>query len=500
MKLSPDCKVLAYGVDSTGQERNTVYFMDMDTKSFLNDQIDSVYEDFEFSHDGDCVYYTILDGSERAFQLKRHVLGQDVQIDQVLFHEEDDMFFLSLKKTNDEKFVILKSTAQITSESHYISTIDSASKPILLIPRKENINYTCEHHDSYWYFLTNEDAKNCWLFRLPSIESLSTQPTELEWLELRETVIEHRDFVLVEGVYLIIIIDFQFRINHLIVLERSNCRQNIRIIDLKDAKDSDFSQYHYVGFSEVVYSVWLGSIHYETTYLRRHHYDTQNVRFTYSSFLQPTQFIDYDMSTRVMTIIHEEKVAGLPYDQKLYTSKRLFATGHDGTAIPVSIVYRRDLLGMNMNPEQHNPVLLHAYGAYGTCVNPIFSTSRLSLLNRGFVYAVAHVRGGADMGNGWYEEGKLGKKTNTFSDFCSVAEFLISEGYTIPKKLAIYGRSAGGLLIGAVINKAPHLFQAALTEVPFVDVINTMFDASIPWTAFEWEVFSNLYIGMGEPQ
>lgn len=204
------------------------------------------------------------------------------------------------------------------------------------------------------------------------------------------------------------------------------------------------------------------------------------------------QVIDYDMNTRQMNFIHEEKVPGLiPYDMSKYASKRLFATGHDGTAVPISIVYRRDLLGLNMSPPQHNHLLLHSYGAYGTCINPAFSACRLSLLDRGFIYAVAHTRGGADMGNGWYEEGKLGKKQNTFYDFISVAEYLIKEQYTIPSKLAIYGRSAGGLLIGAVINMAPHLFQTALTQVPFVDVINTMFDATIPWTAFEYEEWGN---------
>jgi oligopeptidase B len=195
------------------------------------------------------------------------------------------------------------------------------------------------------------------------------------------------------------------------------------------------------------------------------------------------------MYTRNLTIIHEEKVVGaVPYNSKMYESKRLYATSYDGTAVPVSIVYRKDLLGKNQEEYHPNPLLLHAYGAYGACANPRFSTNRLSLLDRGFIYAVAHTRGGADMGNAWYDDGKLLKKKNTFNDFCSVAEYLIKEGYTIPSKLAIYGRSAGGLLIGAAINMRPNLFQAALTEVPFVDVINTMFNSSIPWTAFEFEV------------
>jgi oligopeptidase B len=237
------------------------------------------------------------------------------------------------------------------------------------------------------------------------------------------------------------------------------------------------------------------------------------------------------MDTRQKTVVHEEHVSGPGFDPELYVSKRVWATGDDGTTVPISLVYRRDLLRIGNQQQQQqqfsqatngggdgssfmgdpsdqtglgisqtgvsamggtvgggNPLLLHGYGAYGYCVDPIFTASRLSLLDRGFIYAVAHVRGGSDMGNGWYEEGKLAKKPNTFKDFISCAEFLIKEGYTSREKLAIYGRSAGGLLIGAVVNARPDLFKAVLTEVPFVDVINTMFDSSIPWTAFEFEV------------
>ena len=475
IKHSADGRMMAYGVDSSGNERYTARIMVLDSKEVLPDRMESVYEDFEFSNDSSCVYFTILDECERAFKLVRHTIGKEPESNRVLYHEEDEKFFLTLTKTSDSEFIILNASAQITAETRFIRADDPESPLMLLFPRRENIQNTVESHEGYFYVLTNEDAKNNWLYRIPagSLESIES---------LRETVIEHRDFVLIE--------DFQVCKNHLIVFERSNCLQNVRIVDIRSA---GFSVYHYISFSEIVYSLLPGALNEEVASMTKHsQFNTNILRFTYTSFVQPKQVIDYNMDTRIMTVVNEEKVNGIfPYDKSLYNSRRLFATGVDGTAVPISIVFRKDLLGLTMNPPQTNPVLLHSYGAYGGSTNPIFSASRLSLLDRGFVYAIAHIRGGSDMGNGWYEEGKLGKKPNTFYDFCAVAEHLIKEGYTESSKLSIYGRSAGGLLIGAVITMRPELFAAALTEVPFVDVINTMFDSSIPWTAFEYEEWGN---------
>ncbi|TPX30171.1 hypothetical protein SmJEL517_g06209 [Synchytrium microbalum] len=464
-KHSTDMKLVAYGIDSSGNERNSVFFLNIETKETLSDRLEGVYEHLEFSNDSKSAYYTFLDDYERAYQLKRHHIGS-VDPPVILYHEEDEMFFLTLTKSCNSKYIILNSSAQVTSETRYISAEDSSDVPHLLIPRREGMQYSCENHDGWWYILTNDDAKNKWMFRVPVLENLKPQPQNWEeWYEHRETVIEHRDFVLVE--------DYQLRKNHLVVFERSNCLQNIRIIDLSV---SGFTSYHYVGFGEMVYALWPGSVNEEVADLSKTAlFDTNILRFTYTSFVQPKQVVDYNMDMRTMKVVHEERVQGdMPYDPALYSSRRLFATGIDGTTVPISLVYRKDLLGMNMLPAVPNPCLLHSYGAYGACVQPIFSTSRLSLLDRGFVYAIAHVRGGAEMGNAWYEEGKLSKKPNTFQDFVSVAEYLCKEGYTSPAKLAIYGRSAGGLLIGASINLRPELFRSALTEVPFVDVINTM--------------------------
>lgn len=359
LKLSHDCKILAYGVDSTGQERNTVYFMDMETKNILPDRISDVYEDLEFSRDSDCVYYTILDECERAYQLKRHLIGEDVSGDEVLFHEQDEMFFLSLRKTYDESYIILTSSAQVTTEVHYCSASKTDSPCVLLIPRIDAIRVKVGHHNSYFYILTNEKGKNNWIYRIPVVDNYNSTST-LSFR--RETVLEHRDFVLVE--------DFQFTSNHLIVLERSNCRQNLRIISMANAKEGIFSDFHYVVFSELVYSVWLGSVDYGVPYLRRHQYDTKIFTFLFTSYLQPIQVIDYDMEQRILTVRHEENVCGrIPYDKTNYDSTRLFATSHDGTAIPISIVYRKDLLGIAMDKPETNPMLLHAYGAYGTCIS-----------------------------------------------------------------------------------------------------------------------------------
>ncbi|KAI8820687.1 prolyl oligopeptidase [Fimicolochytrium jonesii] len=479
LKHSPDGKLIAYGIDSTGNERQTTYFMDMESRTLLPDRIEGVYEDLEFAHDNS-VFYTILDDTERAYKFLRHKLGTKVEDDELLYHEEDEMFFLSMTKTCNGRFILLNTAAQVTSETRIISTREPDLKPMLLFPRRENIQYMCENHGAYFYVLTNEDSKNNWLFRIPLPKAGSPTSASIEELvDSRETVIEHRDFVLIET--------FEMRRNRLIVFERSNCLQNVRIVDLSN---DGFNSYHYISFGEMVYSLWPGTVREEERAMAKaSQFDTNIFRFTYTSFVQPKQVVDYNMDDRTMTVVYEEHIGG--YDRSMYSSRRLFATSVDGTAVPISIVYRRDLVGQNMDPPEPNPCLLHAYGAYGAFVNPIFSASRLSLLDRGFIYAAAHVRGGADMGKGWYEEGKLAKKPNTFLDFCAVAEYLCKEGYTSPSKLGIYGRSAGGLLIGAVINMRPDLFAAALTEVPFVDVINTMFDSSIPWTAFEWEEWGN---------
>ncbi|KAF9276742.1 hypothetical protein BGZ68_009776 [Mortierella alpina] len=504
LRHSPDCRILAYGVDGLGNEQFTTFFKDLETGELLQDRLFNIYESLEFSSCGRFIYYLTLEpGTERANKLCRHMLGTSVEQDQTLYEEKDEMFCLTITKSGDGKFIMINSAAQVTSETLFLhaDADEDDAPPRVIMPRKEGITYSAESHDGkYFFVLTNENSKNNWLFRTPAPKRHSP-PVDL--VSLREKVIPHRDFVLIE--------DFQVRRRHLVVFERSNCHQNVRVIELAPASDSlhesrpeappcsvglepgPFDKYHYVSFSETVYSLLPESINEEVSNLSKMTlFDTNVLRFTYSSLVQPRQVIDYNMDTRESFIVHTENIAGSPeYDASNYEQLRLFSTGLDGTAVPMSIVFRKDLIGQGGQGLDANPCLLYTYGAYGSCTDPVFSTQRLSLLDRGFIYAIAHVRGGSDMGMGWYEEGKLAKKPNTFLDVVSCAEYLIKEGYTSPEKLAVYGRSAGGLMVGAVVNMRPDLFKAALTEVPFVDAVNTMLDSSIPWTAFEWEEWGN---------
>ncbi|KAG0054910.1 hypothetical protein BGZ83_010135 [Gryganskiella cystojenkinii] len=499
LRHSPDCRILAYGVDGSGNEQMTTHFKDVETGAILPDKLSNIYENLEFSSCGRFVYYlTLVPETERAYRLYRHILGTPVNQDQLLYEETDEMFCLTLTKSGDGKFLLINSAAQVTSETLFLhADAEDDVRLGVIMPRKDGITYSAESHDgNYFFVLTNEDSKNNWLFRTPAPKR---REPAADLVSLRETVIPHRDFVLIE--------DFQVRRRHLVVFERSNCHQNVRVIELAPAdaarpeappcsiglQPGPFDKYHYVSFSETVYSLLPASVNEEVSNLSKMTlFDTNVLRFTYSSLVQPRQVIDYNMDTRDSLVVHTEKIAGTPeYDPYNYEQLRLFSTGIDGTAVPMSIVYRKDLISQDGRGLDANPCLLYTYGAYGSCTDPVFSTQRLSLLDRGFIYAIAHVRGGSDMGMGWYEEGKLGKKPNTFLDFISCAEYLIKEGYTSPEKLAIYGRSAGGLMIGAVVNMRPDLFKTVLTEVPFVDVVNTMLDSSIPWTAFEWEEWGN---------
>ncbi|KAG0250658.1 hypothetical protein BG011_008189 [Mortierella polycephala] len=505
LRHSPDCRVLAYGVDGNGNEQFTTFFKDMETGDLLPDKLLNIYENLEFSSCGQFVYYlTLVPETERAYRLYRHSLGQPVETDQLLYEETDEMFCLTLTKSGDGKFIIINAAAQVTSETLFLHADADAGDNIqlrVLLPRKEGITYSAESHDGkYFFVLTNENSKNNWLFRTPAPKRHSP-PVDL--VALREEVIPHREFVLIEY--------FQVRRRHLVVFERSNCHQNVRVIELAPVTDlypearpdaplssvalepSPFDKYHYVSFSETVYSLLPESINEEVSNLSKMSlFDTNVLRFTYSSLVQPRQVIDYNMDTRESIIVHTESIGGTPvYDPSRYEQLRLFSTGIDGTAVPMSIVFRKDLIDHGGKGLDANPCLLYTYGAYGSCTDPVFSPQRLSLLDRGFIYAIAHVRGGSDMGMGWYEEGKLSKKPNTFLDVVSCAEYLIKEGYTSAEKLSLYGRSAGGLMVGAVVNMRPDLFKTALTEVPFVDAVNTMLDSSIPWTAYEWEEWGN---------
>ena len=492
MKLSNNFHILAYSIDLTGNEKYQVHFQNMITKEKLPNIIFDCYEDFEFSSNDQFVYYTILDDTCRSFACLRYDLISNDFV--TLYKELDEMFYLTLSKSYDDQLLILNSSAQITSESSYLYSNSIITKFNLILPKTKNINYTVNHFNNFMYILTNENhGINRWIYRismdfLDSNQDLLNEINQLsynskEYLDLysnyyiqlkknRQVIINHRNFVSIE--------EFQILSNHLILFERSNCLQNIRIISL-----IDFNNYYYIQFPDDLYSIFPGTF-YELPE-KFHDNTTINLRFTYTTLTKPKEIIDFNIISKSWKIIHQEEISNefFNYDPNLYVSKRLYSLGKDGTTIPISICYRKDLL------QPNTYCLLHSYGAYGVSSDLIFSSYRLSLLDRGFIYAIVHCRGGSEMGNIWYEDGKLLKKENTFNDFISAAEYLIQENYTSPSKLCIYGRSAGGLLIGSVLSSRPELFNAALLQVPFLDVINTMFDSSIPWTAFEYEEWGN---------
>lgn len=452
-KVSPNHQLLAYAVDTTGSERYTLRVKNLETGELYPDVIDSVSTSLEWANDDKTIFYTMPDEAWRPYKAYRHTLGDDVDDDVLVYHEADHAFFLDLSKSKSMDYLFINVGSQTTSEVHYLNAGDPTGEFQLVHPRQQDMEYTMTHHGNHFYIVTNDNAKNFKLMKAPV-----SHPSKEAWIE----VIPHRDSVKLDGIE-----SFKdFRV----LYEREHGLKQISIWG--PAND----EIHAVEFPEPVYTFW-----------REHNpdYGSQLLRFAYSSFVTPNSVYDYNMRTRERELKKQEEVLG-GYDPDRYQCGRVFATAGDGARIPISMVYKKGIV-----TDGNNPLYLYGYGAYGSSTEPYFSSNRVSLLDRGFIFAKAHVRGGGEMGRYWYEDGKLLKKKNTFTDFISVAEHLIAEGYTSPDSLVISGVSAGGLLIGAVVNIRPDLFKAVIADVPFVDIINTMLDASIPLTVIEYEEWGN---------
>ncbi len=451
--VSPNHQLLLYSVDTTGNEEYTLYIKDLSTGELFPEQIDGTYANAAWSTDNQTFFYVTLDHARRPYRLYRHRLGTDPAQDPVVFQEDDEKFWLYVAPAKSEVYIFITLESQITSEVHFLPA-DEPEGPFKIIePRRNGIEYSVYHHGNRFLILTNDNAKN---FRLVDVPV--DTPGKAHWRE----IIAHRDSVKLD--YLEVFKD------HFAVFARE---QGLRQIDIHDVHSG---KHHRVTFPEPVYHVYPSD---NPDFL------SQRLRFVYTSLTTPNSVYDYDMETRERELKKQEEVLG-GYDPGNYTAERIFATADDGTRVPISLVYRRGAL--DAGPTF---LVLHGYGSYGSSYNPRFSSHRLSLLDRGVVYAMAHVRGGGELGRGWYEAGKLLNKRNTFTDFIACAEHLIAEGYTTPDKLAISGGSAGGLLIGATINMRPELFHAAVADVPFVDVVNTMADSTIPLTVIEFEEWGN---------
>ena len=452
-EVSPNHQLLAYAINTTGDEKFTLRVKNLSTGELLPDEVPNIYYGVEWANDNQTLFYTTLDDTKRPYKLHRHKLGSDSQEDALVYHETDESFYLHLGKTRSQAYLLMNLESNNTSEVHYLEADDPTGDFKVFQPRRREVEYSVEHHSDRFLIVTNVDAKN---FKL--IEAPVDAPSEANWKE----VISHREAVKIDGVS-----PFQ---NHLVVYERENGLKQIRIFELAT------NEVHSVDFPEPVYTFWGGG---------NREFNTNILRFHYSSFITPNSVFDYNMDAKTRELKKQEEVLG-EYDPSRYESQRIFAEAADGTEVPVSLVYKK-----GMTQDGNNPLLLIGYGSYGISIDPNFASNGLSLLDRGFIVAIAHIRGGGEMGRPWYESGKLLNKKSTFTDFITCAEHLIAENYTTSDKLVIQGGSAGGLLMGAVMNIRPELFKAVLAHVPFVDALNTMLDASIPLTVIEYEEWGN---------
>lgn len=448
---SPDAQLLAYGTDSTGYRQYVLHVKDLRTGQLLDTRAERL-RSVAWADDNRTLFYTVEHPvTKRAYQIYRHVLGTPTH--ELLYEEPDERFNLYVGRTSSDEYLLLHISSLTTSEVRYLRADDPAGEWRQVAPRVQDREYDVGHHGDSFYIRVNDTGRN---FRL--VKAPVTDPAERNWTE----VIPHRDDVMLQGVQL-------FR-NHMLAYERADALPRLVIHDLRNGGS------HEVAFPEPVYSVFPTS---------NAEFDTNILRYAYQSFVTPSSVYDYDMDTRQATLLKQQEVLG-GYDPTQYESERVWAVARDGTRVPVSLVYRKG------TPRDGSaPMLLGGYGSYGASSNVSFSSNRLSLLDRGLIVGTAHIRGGGDLGQAWHDQGRMQHKINTFTDFIDVAEHLVKEGYTSSDRLVIDGGSAGGLLMGAVTNMRPDLFRAVIAHVPFVDVINTMLDETLPLTVGEFEEWGN---------
>jgi oligopeptidase B len=449
--VSPNHELLAYSLDVVGDEDYKIQVKDLTSGELLSDEIPNTYYTLEWANDNRTFFYTTLDESRRPYKVFRHTLG--VHKDELVYHENDPRFSLHLSKAKSDAYVFIAIDSAVTSEIRYLPAGEPEAEFRVLILREHEVEYSVAHHEQWFYVVTNDGAKTFRMMRTPV-----ANPGKHDW----EEVIAARPEVTLEGAE-------AFR-DHLIVYEREGGLPKIRVHDFRTGV------LHYIDFPEPVYTA-SGAANPE--------YNSKLFRFNYTSLVTPASVFDYDMETRERELKKQYEVLG-GYDPARYESERIHATAPDGVHVPVSLVYRKGLAR-----DGSAPALMYGYGAYGHSSDPAFNSDRLSLLDRGFVFAIAHVRGGADLGRPWHDNGKLLKKKNTFYDFIACAESLIGGRYTSPDRFAIIGGSAGGLLMGAVANLRPELFGVIVAKVPFVDTLNTMLDPTLPLTISEYEEWGN---------
>lgn len=451
IEISPDNKWATFAVDTQGRNIFHLYIKNLETGEIISTGIKNLTS-VCWASDNKTLFYGLKNPTTlRAEKIMRHEMGSDPKNDVEIFFEKDELYSTYVYSSKSEKYIIIASESTTTSEYQILPADTPKGKFSIFQPRTKGLEYSISHYGDYFYILNNgNDATNFKLDKTP-INKTSRE----NWTE----VIPHRKEVLLEGIDI-------FK-NYLVVSERSNGLNQIRIISWDGKQDE------YLKFNDPAYTASVST---------NPDFDTEVLRYSYTSLTTPRSVIDYNMKTKTQQIMKEQEVLGGKFNKENYVSERIWATAEDGVKVPMSIVYRKGI-----KRDGSNPFLLYGYGSYGATIDPQFSSIRLSLLDRGFIFAIAHIRGGEDLGREWYENGKFLKKKNTFTDFIACAKHAINQKYTSPKHLYAMGGSAGGLLMGAVMNMAPDLFNGVVAQVPFVDVVTTMLDDSLPLTTGEYE-------------
>ena len=449
--VSDDGKWLAYSTDTTGYRQYTLQVKNLETGETLPERIERTGS-VEWASDNKTLFYTTEDAvSKRSDKFWRHVVGTGTN--ELVLEEKDELFDLGAGRSLDKKVLFVGAYAKTSRELRYLPSDNPSGQFKVVIPRSEGHEYDVDHYNGEFYITTNKAAKN---FRV--VTAPMSDPSEKNW----KPFIDHKAGLKIEGL--------TFFANHIVVSEREGGLSYVRVIDART------KQSHRVTTDEPDYALSLSS---------NPEFNTSTVRFHYQSMVTPSSVYDYDLNTRQRTLLKRQEVLG-GYDPANYEARRIWAVARDGTKVPVSIVHKK---GVKLDGTA--PLLLYAYGSYGASMTPSFSSSRLSLLDRGVIYALAYIRGGGELGEEWREQGRMMYKMNTFTDFIDCADYLVKHKYTSSNKLVIQGGSAGGLLVGAVVNMRPDLFKAAVAQVPFVDVMNTMLDASLPLTTSEYIEWGN---------
>ena len=456
LNISEDNKWAAFGVDLVSRRQYTIQIKNLETGEILPVKLENTTGGSTWAGDNKTLFYTRNDlQTLRSDKIYKHTLGTEATADVVVFHEKDDTFGTFVYKEKSKKYLVIGSSSTLTSEYQILEAKNPNGAFRIFQKRTRGLEYSISHFGDSFYIVTNKDkATNFKLMKTPE-----TATSADNWKDL----IGHRKDVLLEGIDI-------FK-DYLVVEERSNGLNRIQIRPWNGKGE------YYLPFSSETYTA------YTTTNVD---FDTEILRYGYQSLATPSSIIDFNMRTQEKKVLKEQQVLGGKFDKNNYIEERVWATATDGTKVPISIVYRKGI-----QKDGNNPLLLYAYGSYGATMDPYFSSTRLSLLDRGFIYAIAHIRGGEDLGREWYENGKLLKKKNTFTDFIDCSKFVIAQKYTSAAHLYAEGGSAGGLLMGAIVNMAPELYNGVIAQVPFVDVITTMLDDTIPLTTGEYDEWGN---------